>query len=170
MPAIIDRYCQAICLGCPSRDDLVRAVGRLARDELAPTSLTDAEKFEISHHPPGPKTLKLARPLLCPLHHGCWQSERESRKLGKKSHKLQNEVDVAVFVCKKGRLSMFRSIDRCPNYTYLSSVRPPRHQACQYSASSRQILHQKSRFDQRARNGPCLHPFGSLQIGSRLRA
>src|SRR5437762_3299989 len=49
MPGFIDRDCQAIYLGSPSRDDLVRAVGRLARDALAPTALTDAQKFQISN-------------------------------------------------------------------------------------------------------------------------
>src|SRR5437667_719873 len=51
MPGFIDRDCQAIYLGSPSRDDLVRAVGRLARDALAPTTLTDAQKLEISNDP-----------------------------------------------------------------------------------------------------------------------
>jgi hypothetical protein len=58
MPGFIDRDCQAIYLGSPSRDDLVRAVGRLARDALAPTALTDAQKFEISNNP---RVLKLCR-------------------------------------------------------------------------------------------------------------
>ncbi|KAI9763366.1 MAG: hypothetical protein M1840_000558 [Geoglossum simile] len=49
MPGFIDRDCQAIYLGSPSRDDLVRAVGRLARDVLAPTALTDAQKFNVSN-------------------------------------------------------------------------------------------------------------------------
>jgi hypothetical protein len=58
MPGFIDRDCQAIYLGSPSRDDLVRAVGRLARDILAPTALTDAQKLEISNDP---RVLKLCR-------------------------------------------------------------------------------------------------------------
>ena len=51
MPAFIDRDCQAIYLGSTRRDDLIRAVGRLARHERAPTALTDVQKFEISRHP-----------------------------------------------------------------------------------------------------------------------
>ncbi|KAI9779310.1 MAG: hypothetical protein M1839_007418 [Geoglossum umbratile] len=58
MPGFIDRGWQAIYLGSPSRDDLVRAVGRLARDALAPTTLTDAQKFEISNNP---RVLKLCQ-------------------------------------------------------------------------------------------------------------
>jgi hypothetical protein len=51
MPAFIDRDCQAIYLGSTRRDDLIRAVGRLARHERAPKHLTDVQKFEISRHP-----------------------------------------------------------------------------------------------------------------------
>jgi hypothetical protein len=51
MPAFIDRDCQAIYLGSTRRDDLIRAVGRLARHERAPKALTDVQKFEISRHP-----------------------------------------------------------------------------------------------------------------------
>jgi Protein of unknown function (DUF3435) len=49
MLGFIDRDCIAINLGMPLRDDIVRAVGRLARDELAPIHLIDAQKFEISN-------------------------------------------------------------------------------------------------------------------------
>jgi hypothetical protein len=51
MPAFVDRDCQAIYLGSTRQDDLIRAVGRLARHERAPTALTDVQKFEISRHP-----------------------------------------------------------------------------------------------------------------------
>lgn len=51
MPAFIDRDCQAIYLGHIRRDDLVRAVGRLARHEHMPTKLTDNQKSEIRDDP-----------------------------------------------------------------------------------------------------------------------
>jgi hypothetical protein len=51
MPGFIDRDCQAIYLGSPSRDDLVRAVGRLAYNQRAPTALTDIQKVAISNDP-----------------------------------------------------------------------------------------------------------------------
>jgi hypothetical protein len=51
MPGFIDRDCQAIYLGSPSRDDLVRAVGRLAYNQRAPTALTDVQKLVISNDP-----------------------------------------------------------------------------------------------------------------------
>jgi CRISPR/Cas system-associated endonuclease/helicase Cas3 len=51
MPAFIDRDCQAIYLDSTGRDDLIQAVGRLARHERTPTALTDVQKFEISRHP-----------------------------------------------------------------------------------------------------------------------
>ena len=51
MPAFVDRDCQAIYLGSTRRDDLIKAVGRLARHERAPTALTDVQKFEISRDP-----------------------------------------------------------------------------------------------------------------------
>jgi hypothetical protein len=41
MLAFIDRDCQAIYLGSTRRDDLIRAVGRLARHKRAPKHLTD---------------------------------------------------------------------------------------------------------------------------------
>jgi hypothetical protein len=41
MPAFINRDCQAIYLGSIRRDDLVQAVGRLARHERAPKHLID---------------------------------------------------------------------------------------------------------------------------------
>ncbi len=47
IPRFIDRDCMAINLSMPLRKDVVRAVGRLARDEQAPTRLTDAQKFEV---------------------------------------------------------------------------------------------------------------------------
>ncbi|KAH0559988.1 hypothetical protein GP486_003490 [Trichoglossum hirsutum] len=62
MSGFIDRDCQAIYLGSPSRDDLVRAVGRLTRDALAPTTLTDTQKLEISNDP---KLLELCRRRQC---------------------------------------------------------------------------------------------------------
>ncbi|KAI9785532.1 MAG: hypothetical protein M1839_009273 [Geoglossum umbratile] len=58
MPGSIDQDCQAIYLSSPSRDDLARAVGQLARDALAPTALTDAQKPEISNDR---RLLKLCR-------------------------------------------------------------------------------------------------------------
>jgi len=51
MPGFIDRDCQAIYLGSPSRDDFVRAVGRLAYNQGAPTALTDVQKLAISNDP-----------------------------------------------------------------------------------------------------------------------
>lgn len=41
----------AVNLGGPLRDDLVRAVGRLTRDEQAPKELTDAQKFQVANDP-----------------------------------------------------------------------------------------------------------------------
>jgi hypothetical protein len=51
MLAFVDRDCQAIYLGSTRRDDLIQAVGRLARYKRAPTALTDVQKFKISRHP-----------------------------------------------------------------------------------------------------------------------
>ena len=51
MPAFIDRDYQAIYLGSTRRDDLIRAVSRLAHHERAPKHLIDVQKFEISRHP-----------------------------------------------------------------------------------------------------------------------
>ncbi len=51
MPDFVDRDVVAINLGGPSRDDLVQVVGRLARDELAPIALTNAQKFQVANDP-----------------------------------------------------------------------------------------------------------------------
>ena len=51
MPSFVDKDCQAIYLGSTRRDDLIRAVGRIARHERAPKFLDDVQKFEISRHP-----------------------------------------------------------------------------------------------------------------------
>jgi Protein of unknown function (DUF3435) len=58
MLGFIDQDCQAIYLGSPSRDDLVRAVGRLVQDGLAPTALTHAQKLDITNDT---RVLKLCR-------------------------------------------------------------------------------------------------------------
>jgi hypothetical protein len=49
IPGFINRDCIAINLSMLLRDDIVQAVGRLARNELALTYLTDTQKFEISN-------------------------------------------------------------------------------------------------------------------------
>ncbi|KFZ13522.1 hypothetical protein V501_03678 [Pseudogymnoascus sp. VKM F-4519 (FW-2642)] len=59
MPAFIDRDCQAIYLGSTRRDDLIRAVGRLARHARAPPALTDVQNQEIKLH--GYRTIKAAK-------------------------------------------------------------------------------------------------------------
>lgn len=51
MPDFVDKDCQAIYLGTPRRDDLIRRVGQLARHEACPSSLTEEQKFEIKNHP-----------------------------------------------------------------------------------------------------------------------
>ena len=51
MPNFVDKDVLAIFLGTPRRDDLVRAVGRLERHEMAPDRLDKVQQEEIRNDP-----------------------------------------------------------------------------------------------------------------------
>jgi hypothetical protein len=51
MPNFVDKDVLAIFLGTPRRDDLIRAVGRLERHEMAPDGLDKAQQEEIRNDP-----------------------------------------------------------------------------------------------------------------------
>jgi hypothetical protein len=51
MPNFVDKDVLAIFLGAPRRDDLIRAVGRLERHEMAPDRLNKAQQKEITNDP-----------------------------------------------------------------------------------------------------------------------
>ncbi|KAH6670144.1 hypothetical protein B0J14DRAFT_112396 [Halenospora varia] len=50
-PPFIDRDVQAIYCGMPSRENLIREVGRQVRDENAPKGLTEAQKAQVKKDP-----------------------------------------------------------------------------------------------------------------------